>query len=388
MKILSKADCGVKVRARVVDARTGKTLKSTGWHHNTLMNRGLNTLAAGGVGFFGLFTQINVGSNPTQNYTFNAGITFTQAAFIITASAPIFTSGMIGQLFKYGTGTGGAEYYITGFTDSQHVTVDTSATVATSAGTIWNVIQIALGAYLYTSISINASSSTIVSPGVVSLASTNQFAIQTSPYSVNEIGYTNGGAAGNIMGRIVLPSTIIVPTTSFLVVDAVFTVSFAPSLAPVAVGNVGTNIDTAGTAIWAYYNFYPYQLQFSFFGYENALQDSFSVPALVFATAPFVLPAQIQPGQSAMSSGLVVGTTSSYTNAGIGISIFSCSFNQATTGQTVYGIYLGGGPSLHAGNVQTADFQLLFNTPQTLPNGPFVGSYTFTNVFTRTLSNP
>jgi hypothetical protein len=387
MKIMNKVICGVKCRTHIVDWRTGYTLKVSPWQHNTVMNGGLNALAAGGVGLSGFYANTSVGSSNTQNYTFNSGVTFTQVGNVITASGSFFLVGMVGQLFKYGTGTGGAEYYIVGYTSATSVTVDTSATVATpSQGAVWNVTQTTLGAFLYYTSNITSAFQSFPAPGVVTVTTFNRFAVQSTTYTVNEIGYSNL-TGNNINGRIVLASSDVVPPSSYYVVESAMTFTASPCAAAAAVANVGTGINTAGNALWAYYSYQFYQESQS--GYNSAFMDSMTSIPLTLVTSAITLPSTVQTGASPINpAGVQLALNGSYAASGIGISTYTSTFNTTTTGQTVYGLMLGGGNNASFDFAWTGEFQLAFTTPQTLPNGAFVGSWQFQNVFGRTLSNP
>ena len=162
---------------------------------------------------------------------------------------------MVGTLFKYGTGTGGAEYYITGYTDTQNVTVDTSALVTMPAvGVVWYVNQTGLQTYLHaaTSYQTNAGdNSTTISGGQVTFQRTFIVPTQLAPYSVNEIGWNGkslGDSTNTVNGRIVLGSTDVVGITNYYVVIVQIIFNYTPA-APAAVLNVGTAINTAGTAM-------------------------------------------------------------------------------------------------------------------------------------------
>ena len=383
--------CGMKVKTAIINADSGLVEKQSGWQHNTIMDGGLNAMAAG-AGFYNVFKTIKVGSDGTQNYVFNSGISFTQSGNVITASGAIFTSGMTGWLFKYGTGTGGIETYITAFTDSTHVTVDTSLSVGTSAGTIWNVIRTSLGAYLYMSTASVSGSTTVVSPGVLQLSVTRTFAVQALPYNVNEIGYCNNITDdGTILGRIVLASTDIVPPTSFLQVTAVMTYTISPCSAPVSVPNTAVNFNNAGSALWNYYACQAVKPDGSVNSYAGLLgglgcesMDS-AVPVFVgFCVLPFTQPSATlatAPPINSFSS-FWSGSASFVNTGGVGVSVASGTFNLTTTGQTAYGYSIG------AISPATDEFRVLFTTPQVLPNGAFTGTFSFTNIFSRTLSNP
>ena len=394
--IRQSANAEMKIQTEIVDSATGQIIKRSPVYKNTVMNAGLNALA-GGVGFSNFFLACKIGSSATGNFTHNPAVTFLQTGATITASSSFFNAGMVGWLFKYGTGTGGAEYYITAYISATQVTVDTSATVASPlAGTVWNVNQTALGSYLYTSSTYNSGGYVIVSPGVIQLQRVCTFASQSSPYSVNEIGYSSDtGDDGNIYGRVVLGSTDVVGPSSFYVVTMTITYTVAPCAASVSFSNTGTNFDNSGQGIYAFYSCQivlsngttgNYQGNVAGFSQNTALMDSVSVGASV-RTATFSLPSAISTGAATLyNSGYLLGNHSFVNTGGVGISLASGSYSINTAGETCYGFYVGA--ALGFGSIATNEFQLLLTNPQSLPNGQFSGTWSWQNIFTRTLTNP
>ena len=402
INVLSRTSCGLRARTFIIDAKTGRTLKKSGWSKNTMMNHGLNVLAGNGAlgpGFAGVISAVNIGSSNTQNYTYNAAITFTQAGTALTASGSFFTPAMVGQLFKYGTGTGGSEYYITAYTSPILVTVDTSAVLATpAAGTVWNVIMSDLLLPLFTTTAIlsDPGNGTIIpTPGVAQLTRKFTFPIQSAPYTVNEIGYGVGasGSMTQFCGRVVLGSSDVVPVTSYYVVQVQLICNVSPCAAAVAFANTGTNINIAGTGIFAFYSFLavatttgnPISYQGLVGGSAGGLMDS-ETCGFSLVTTPFSLPGGTSPGANTATNTGYISPQAFFTASSVGISTASGAFNFTTAGETLYGFLLptAVGSPLYICN----DFQLRLTTPQALPSGVFQGTWAFTNVFSRTLSNP
>ena len=391
MKITTK----MRVKTRIIDAATGRTDKESPWGENLLFDQGLNGLAKSAAVAqcnarpAGLFTVCAVGSGTNPNAVASGAITFTQAAFTVTASAPIFTLAMVGQLFKYGSGTGGAEYYITGFTSNQIITVDTSATVGTpTVGTIWNVTQTTL----QTGTLVNTSYQTLSGNCGTTLSgnqATHQryfiFAPQVAPYTVNEIGYGDSNLTiptQSVAGRYILSSSDVVAPTQYYLVIMQLVVTYGPAT-PVSVPNVGTNINTAGT------------LGLESIGL-NALQQVLSngttsspgfledTTSLLFSTATYTqngTPATTTTGGVDWSAGYLGLGTSTWAYASArGTMTLSYSLSMTTSGQTLYGI--GVGPA--AGQVQ---LDVLFTTPQTAPTGLFEPQTIWQAVYNRVLNN-
>lgn len=237
----------------------GIILKESPWQKNLIMDQGLNNLAqkSGGCGPCGLgdaskYCLIGSGTNPVLIPS--SPVTVSQSTTTVTASGSFFTAGMVGAILKYGHGTSGAEVYITGFTDATHVTVNTSATVASVVCSVWMVQQTALQTQLFVSNTYQTSGSscgtTFSSPNIT-LQRTYVFPTQGSPYTVNEIGWSPVNS-GPIMGRAVLAVSDVVGTGNFYVVVIAITYTYFPS-SPQAFGNVGTNLDTTGTAMMEFF---------------------------------------------------------------------------------------------------------------------------------------
>ena len=189
-----------KIKRKIYDAATGELLKASPWEKNLVMDLGLNNLARGPgtpTSPANSFTNMIVGSGTNPVKVASGAVTFTQAGTTLTASAGFFNIGMLGTLFKYGTGSGGAEYYIIGYSDTQNVTVDTNATVGTpTLGTVWYVNQTALQTYAHASTSYRTNAGdnfTAFSLGQVTMQRSFVIASQGTTYTVNEIGW-NGNA--------------------------------------------------------------------------------------------------------------------------------------------------------------------------------------------------
>src|ERR1700744_5859559 len=220
---------------------------------NLVLDVALNALRNTGTPYTTLLAACKVGSGTNANeFNFGGSAIFTQLGNTITATSGVFTSAMVGGIFKYGaTGTSnGAEQYIASFISATQVTVSGAGmTVAVAAaGAVWMVQQTTLQTYNISSTSYQATGNgTTYSGNTVTFQRTYVFAAQGSAYSVNEVGYYSAGGSNLVFGRIVLGSTVNVPTTSFLVVTLQLTVTQSPATIT-AVGNVGTHFNTAGNA--------------------------------------------------------------------------------------------------------------------------------------------
>jgi hypothetical protein len=222
--------------------------------HNLLMNAGLDGVAqadwAHGFEWFAKGT----GNLPVENAS--GAITFTQVGTALTASAPFFQSTDAGAIFKYGIGTSGAQFTVSAFIDSTHVTLSGADTVPTpTVGTLWYVTQTAMDALQATSknyVSGSCGSAFDVSTGIWTGTRTILFAAESGTVTIIELGWFNSGSGGvfgaTMLGRVVLPGAGVTLTAGQqLEVELQVNVTFSP-IAQTAVADVsGGAWDTAGT---------------------------------------------------------------------------------------------------------------------------------------------
>lgn len=383
----------MQVQLRQINKITGAVVSETPIQKNLIMDGGLNALArsTNSTDPVNFFNACRVGSGLTTDKTSSGAITFTQATNQLTASAPFFTAGMVGQLFKWSSGTGGNEEYVTAFTSSTVVTVDTSATVVTpTVGVVWNVTRAGLETLLYSSTTYETTAGSCQSTqtgGVVTHKRTFNFANQGTPYSVNEVGYYSSLAGTSVFGRLVLPATEVVNPTNFLQVVLSFVVTYSPA-GITAVTNVGTNIDTTGNAMLE----------------QIILGSTSRTIAEVSSTGSSALPApghSMDGSQTCSICGIIVNYTQ---NASVNLTALNptqLTFNSSltwtynlargqmklsaastisTAGQTMYGVSIG-----LLGLVDI--FDVKFTTPFVLPVGSFLPQVTFLVTYNRSLSN-
>lgn len=396
--------CEMKVKTRIVSAidieqvkdGRGIILKESPWRKNLILDQGLNAIAgqtsvsmqSNPAAIF-QYCQVGSGTNPVK--TSSGAITFTQSGTTITASGGFFTAGMVGSLFKYGTGTAGAEYYITAFTDSTHVTVDTSATVAVpEVGVVWGVNQTALQTFLYQSNTYQTSTGDnftdkTTSP-VVTMQRTFVFPVQASPYNVNEIGWSSIPGGSRCAGRLVLSSTDVVAPTNFYVVVLQMSYTYSPS-APTAVGDVGINIDTSGNAMFETLKYISVvntngsvTVSYSDRGNGNINSEN----KLVFPTATYTQNGSVaNPGSLQWATNKSILTTVNGVYASVrGKMTWSYASSITTAGETAYGMGLCNG-----GGTPEPWFDVKFTTPFVLPTGTFLPTTVFSVVYNRLLNN-
>lgn len=392
-----------KVKTKIVCAHTGKVISERPWAKNLVLDQGLNSLA--GETTFGLqcaptsgFNFCQVGSSTTPVKISSGAITFTQAATTLTSSGGFFTAGMVGSIFKWGTGSGGNEVYITGFTNTTTVTVGTSATVAVpDVGVIWNVQQTSLQTPLYSTGTFQTNvgdCETTFAGNIVTHKRTFIFPLQGAPYSVNEIGWNPITGTTRCLGRIVLSSTDVVGTSNFYVVVMAISYTYSPS-APSAVSDVGININSAGNAMIEWFSISSINPATG--GTLTATDvgglDSFALNKVGFYTLTYTQNASIPSGlvPTLTIGGTAVNVTPAvgWSKVGGSLGKMRCSPNAVSgsaTGQTVYGMGLFSFTSTNA-FLNKPYFDIKFTTPQTLPNGTFLPQSTWEFTYSRTLTN-
>lgn len=381
----------VRIKTQIADAKTGRIVKDNPVVENLVFDTGLNALALSTSNSLGTVPanankNCQVGSGTNANSFNNPAVTFTQALFVVTASAGFFTSNMVGGILKYGTGSGGAEYYITGFTSSTIVTVNTSATVAASQATVYMVQQTGLQTFLLQSALYQTNSgdcgSTILG-STITHKRTFIFPVQGSPYTVNEIGWSPMSNASFCLGRVVLPTSDNVGTSNIYIVVISLVMTYGPS-APAAVGNVGTgSINTAGNAMVEWFSVATVNSSGSTNQPSSASLDGGAQCRLAFASATYTQNSAIGSTPPAGVTSINVGTANwAYQAASIGIMNLSfLNGTITTTGQTVFGIYIDGV------DFGRPDLDIKFTASQTLPNGAFNPQTVWTAQYVRQLSN-
>lgn len=369
------------------------------WKQNLAFDAALNSLAgkSGGIGgspSAAIFQYCQVGSGTNANSFPSGSITFTQATTVVTASAAFFTSAMVGAILKYGTGSGGAEYYITAYTNSTTVSVNTSATVASTVGTVWMVQQTALETPLYSTNSYQTTTGscfTTFSGNQQTMQRTFNFALQSSSYNANEIGYSPASGTSLCAGRIVLGSTIVVGTTQFLQVQLQMVRTFSPG-SPTAVANVGTEINTAGNAMIEAFSSYTVSTTgTNISGSTGTLLDQGSSVGFALKVGSAISQNAAPSSSSEFTYGTIGSTVLtpastvawSYVASSIGLMQASFPSSQISVDtQTCYGIML-----MTSGNSAIGVFDINFTTPFTLPFGTYQPQPVFQIAFTRTLTN-
>jgi hypothetical protein len=390
-----KVKTQMSIRLEVRDNRAKKLVKFLPFKKNLVLDTGLNNMAqkAGTpVSPAASFTFCNVGSGSTSNSINSGGITFTQVTTTLTASAGFFTAGMVGGIFKYGTGSGGTEQYITAFTSSTIVTVSSSATVATpTVGTVWQVQQTGLVTPLFQSNTYQTSGGscgTTYSGGVITHQRTFTFPTQGSPYTVNEVGW-GSVASNNINGRTTVGS-LVVGTSNFLVVVLQLQLTYSPA-SPTAHANTGTGLSDAGNIMLDSVG--PNALTIvntnGTNGSAGFLDGNGGSPNTVLVCQTWTQ--RGSPSTTTLANGTVLAGFAGSCNwayAGAannpGIMTSSWNFTVSAAGQSLFGYTLTNSAS---GTGLGVYLDLLFTATVTLPTGSFISTGTWQLVYGRTLVN-
>jgi len=386
-----------RVKTKICNAKSGTVIRESPWQRNLVLDNGLNVLARkSGISNLPvalpctLSQNVIIGSNTAPTKISSGAITFTQAGTTLTASAGFFTAGMVGYIFKWSIGTAGNEVYITGFTSTTVVTVGTSATVSTpDVGAVWAVNQ----SGMQTQIAVTGSKSyqtnagdcsTTYSGNTVTFQRTYIIPQQGSPYNVNEIGYGSNTVTTDLnacAGRLVLSVTDSVGTSNFYVIIIQLVFTYTPG-APTAVGNVGTNINTAGNAMMEAFCIGTV-ISSGSIAQSNAFLDASTGVSLLFATATYSQRGSITASATPLSiTNIAVGGTVNWANdaATRGRMTLTFAGSVATTGQSLFGMGLGSTGSGFA-------FDVKFTATQTAPTGTFQPNSVFECVYNRTLTN-
>jgi hypothetical protein len=404
-----KSGIKVLIRTEVHDAATGRVVRARKARENLVFDSALTSLATGAINFGTIFASCKIGSSNAANSIPGNTTTFTQVGTTITASAAFFTAPMVGGLFKYGVGTGGAEQYIQSVGGGGLTAVVVGAGMAVgvaTAGTVWLVIQTALTTPLTALTGGCLSQTYVTSPGAcsttfpggvnsttITLQRTYQFPVQGAPYTVNEIGYSdNATNNGTCNGRLVLGSPDTIAITEFFVVQIAITFTLSPNV-PTALGNVGTGIDTTGQVMFNYWDCHIVQSTGAGDDYQNTYlagrdaMDGAPLRLALYTAGAFTLSDHIQQANAPFPAGVLYGSAvgSAYDNTGlpVGVARTTISYNFNTAGETLHAILFGGG----AGTNISPIFTSALTTPVALPNGTFQGNFIYQRQITRTLSN-
>jgi hypothetical protein len=234
--------------------RGNRIVKETPFRPYLITDAALDNVAS--TSWLELLTTPILGENatPTPVRRDGGAVTFTQAGNTLTASASFFSAADVGRLFKWGTGAGGNEIYITGYTDNQNVTVGGApASVSSTVGTVWYVNTAALltpitgltwtketgSAYNYSS---------CATAGAIATVTHHTTFISSafgSAKTLTEIAFNSSDTNTDVNDRdVISPSVSLLSGDQARVILEV-QVSYTP-ITPQAVANFATGYDSSG----------------------------------------------------------------------------------------------------------------------------------------------
>lgn len=374
-----------RIKTKIMDARTGRVVKERPFEKNLIFDNILNDWATPGGKTFANFSFVHVGSGTNPVKIASGGVTLSQAATsTVTSSGSFFTAAMVGSLLKWGTGSGGAEVYITVFTNSTTVTVDTVATHVAEVATVWNVQQIALQTELFRSNTFQTISgdcfSTFVN-NVITMQRTYVVSQQVSTYNVNEIGWGDSNTA-TCFGRVVLSSTDVVTPSNFYLVVIQLQITCSPGV-PTAVSNVGTNIATAGNAMIERFAIARVSTTGGVDVSDNELDNGGPV-GIAFATATYTQRANTTDSAfSPVPTRITINPLARSKNAARGRMDWTINTAITTNGESLFGIYIKNSGSAASPPL----FDVKFTVTQTAPVGTFQPNVVFSITYNRSLTN-
>lgn len=362
---------------------------------NLIMDGGLDAYASNA--FVNLFSQaiVGTGTNPVVRYS--NPITVTQSGTTITSSSSFFTSADVGRILKYGdvgSGTAGAEQYITAFTNGTTVTVSSSATITTPQFcAIWYVNQTALQTKVKaTSTYSSTGNGTVqtVSGNILTIAYTRIFIFSAEAGTVtyNEIGWSWNGT--NLFGRdLILPSGVTLTAGQQLQVTLEVSLLASPAAVQSVSDVSGGTWNTAGTAVIEYTNINSSSGAFSF---VLSPTGNSSITGILEPDGPWSMAMIVQAWtqKTATDVANTPGTTTcqqlaltaaSYTNGSFTRSGSGTIPLASGTGVTYFGVGMSTGSFVNA-----FMWSLQLTTTNTKDNAHTL-SFTFTMNWGRILSN-
>ena len=239
------SSAGVKYKISIVRKATGLT---------ELITEGENLILDSGLTLWGsnlgaeLTQSVAVGTSSVATQRDSSTTTAAQATTTVTSSAAFFEAADVGRLIKFDTGE---EKLIITFTDTTHVEVDDSATVASDEFTIWYVDQTGLlaeSARSATRRQDSGDNETTLAAGVFNHKRTHLMSAVGAPVTYNEIGWAvSNTPANNLFNRSIISGGAVLTTGDQLLVESNLEIVLSPqtSTAQADVGAGGFN--SAGT---------------------------------------------------------------------------------------------------------------------------------------------
>lgn len=380
---------------RVGRIRNGIREMVTPWVNNLIMDAGLDKMASQLTPACFSTALFGAAVSPVATSRASGSAIFTQSGTTLTASVGFFVAADVGRLFKYGTGSAGAEYYITAFTSATQVTVNTSATVGTAIeGTIWYVNSAALTSVLQTSSTAGSNggdNGTSVSVNVYTHKKTIVGTAVGSAVTLTEIGFSHNATNSNLFDRDIITGGVSLLTGDIPIVVCQLIQTIVPTTAR-AVGNVGTGFDTSGNLQLEWVPVGVAASALSWVSTTGAVSSGFLDPTAVGQT--FVMQSNYTAGAFSNSGTPPVVTNTyfvkdvvvnSYTNGTYALTKTS-SLTISESNTTIFGFGYRGGQTPGAGVNNATNLYLKLTTSFT-KNSTQILTFTWTFLWSRTLTN-
>lgn len=162
---------------------------------NLILDSGLDLVASNPWAYLTLYAAAGTGTDPVRRDT--GAINLSRSGTTVTADAGFFEAADVGRLIKFDSGE---EMYVTAYTDTTHVEVDQSGTIAAGPGTVWYVNRTGLAAETKRTNTYGSNSGdneTTYVGGTFTMKRTFVFAAEAGSVTYNEIGWSPINTSGN-----------------------------------------------------------------------------------------------------------------------------------------------------------------------------------------------
>jgi hypothetical protein len=202
---MNESTIAVKGRYKVKVLEADRVVQESDWQPNLILDQGLDKFATVRIADCFLYACCGTDNTPVKD---TPAPLVTWGGTTLTAAAAIWSNLDIGKLVVFVTGQ---QCYITGYTDSTHVTVDRSNTIPSGTAIVmYHVNQTKLNAEIYRSNTYSQNqgdNSTTRNGAVITFQRTFLFPIETGAgHTYFELGWSNGSIMGqpDIFARVVL----------------------------------------------------------------------------------------------------------------------------------------------------------------------------------------
>jgi hypothetical protein len=266
MRALQISGQSVKGRFRVqVMSPEHEVVQDLGWKDNLILDQGLNQVALYTWADCMLVAVVGTGNTPTQVSGGSAQVSQTTTTVTVSSGVYSFQVSDVGSLIRWSNGT---TALITGFIDSQNVSVSPSQSVGASTFVLYRVDQVGLATEIKRSVNATTKNPIFVTGAgncgstVAANTLTNRrtwdFPAETGSATYSEIGVSYSGQAGNnIFSRVVLNTPVSLTNGQILRVSYELRISMTPNTAQGLTANIAgwpiaPSTSTDGDQSWQY----------------------------------------------------------------------------------------------------------------------------------------